>query len=403
MTESSRPPATHKPTDKPLLPPRRPEYDYHWGRMLGAVLVLLVIGGMVLYGYQAVFSSSAREGRQLVEKPIQTESTVATQRAVVEQSLDGQGGEPAPITDIIPPAPESQDRVKPLLEETIMRADELPQNMAGIESSESTGFLSQAAPDSAADLAEMDAVDKAAVKPITDGLPESAALSIEPVPEPVADVAESDGVAEVSARPITNELPESAALSIEPMPEPVADLAEPETVQEATAEPIPIFNPEVEAETFEAIAAMPEDVAPEPLQAEGSRLEDTVSLPAADTTSGSFQLQDQKRIAPQVKRFLLASSISNREPMGDLSEIGFKADGSTLVWAFSEVINQRDRRIHYVWLHEGSQVARVTVNIRGDRWRSFSSKTITRSMQGTWRVELQDDEGRILASAEFIL
>ena len=137
------------------------------------------------------------------------------------------------------------------------------------------------------------------------------------------------------------------------------------------------------------------------LQKESTNIADT--LLATDTTNSPFQLKELKILEPGVKRFLLPGSVSNKEPLGELNDISFNADGSAVVWTYSEVVDKRGSRLNYVWLHEGSQVAAVKVDIRGNRWRSYSSKVINQSMSGSWRVELHDGEGRLLASADFIL
>lgn len=137
------------------------------------------------------------------------------------------------------------------------------------------------------------------------------------------------------------------------------------------------------------------------LQEESSDVADT--LLATDTTNSLFQLKELKILDPGVKRFLLPGSVSNKEPLGELNDISFNADGSAVVWIYSEVVDKRGSRLNYVWLHEGSQVATVKVDIRANRWRSYSTKVINQSMSGSWRVELHDGEGRLLASADFLV
>lgn len=137
------------------------------------------------------------------------------------------------------------------------------------------------------------------------------------------------------------------------------------------------------------------------IQQESSDVADT--LLATDTTNSPFQLKALKILEPGVKRFLLPGSVSNKEPLGELNDISFNADGSAVVWIYSEVVDRRGSRLNYVWLHEGSQVATVKVDIRANRWRSYSTKVINQSMSGSWRVELHDGEDRLLASADFLV
>jgi hypothetical protein len=153
-------------------------------------------------------------------------------------------------------------------------------------------------------------------------------------------------------------------------------------------------------QSIEPQAEIPQNISLDP-QGESPDSADTTLT--VDTLNSPFQLKDLEILEPSVKRFLLTGSVSNREPEGELNEIGFTADGSAAVWAYSEVIDKKDRRLKYVWLHNGNQIATVPVNIGSNRWRSYSSKLINQSMSGAWRVELQDGKGRLMAGADFFL
>ncbi len=140
-----------------------------------------------------------------------------------------------------------------------------------------------------------------------------------------------------------------------------------------------------------------------PLQPQRESPESAVTTRPADSRSGHFQLKELKILEPSVKRFLLAGSVSNREPKGELNEISFTADGSAAVWVYSEIIDKKGSRYKYIWLHGGNPIATIPVNVGSNRWRSYSSKNIKKSMSGHWRVELQDGEGRLLANVDFFL
>jgi hypothetical protein len=153
-------------------------------------------------------------------------------------------------------------------------------------------------------------------------------------------------------------------------------------------------------EFSEPQAEIPQNI---PLEPQGESPDSAATKLTVDTLNSPFQLKELEILEPSVKRFLLAGSVSNREPEGELNEISFTADGSAVVWVYSEVIDKKGSRFRYVWLHGGNQIATVPVNVGSNRWRSYSSKLINLSMSGAWRVELQDGEGRLMASADFFL
>jgi type IV secretory pathway VirB10-like protein len=57
-------------------------------------------------------------------------------------------------------------------------------------------------------------------------------------------------------------------------------------------------------------------------------------------------------------------------------------------------------RIEHVWLREGVETARISLEIGGSNWRTYSVQTLAAA--GEWAVEARDDAGRVLARAEFV-
>lgn len=116
----------------------------------------------------------------------------------------------------------------------------------------------------------------------------------------------------------------------------------------------------------------------------------------------TFHLQEIKKFSPSVKRFTLARAITDREPIGTMESINMDSNGLAIVYAFSEIVGMKDQMLNYYWYHDEKRVAKVPIHIGSNRWRINSSKYINDKMQGTWSVELQTDNGQLLASAKFI-
>lgn len=115
-----------------------------------------------------------------------------------------------------------------------------------------------------------------------------------------------------------------------------------------------------------------------------------------------FRLQDVSVESPAVERFILAKSVINNEPRGDIQSITPKADGAAAIYCFSDVVGMKDKVLYYYWLRDGKTVAKVRVGAWGKRWRSHSSKILNPTMKGDWRVELRKADSTLLASAEFV-
>ena len=123
-----------------------------------------------------------------------------------------------------------------------------------------------------------------------------------------------------------------------------------------------------------------------------------------DEASGEGRLRPGSTsiVSPAVKRFVLAQTVTNNKPMGNLGDIVPNTRGIAEVSSFSEVIGLEGEVLEYRWLHEGEQVLKIRVPVGAERWRSHSTKKVYRKMNGAWRVELRDSSGNLLASIDFV-
>lgn len=62
---------------------------------------------------------------------------------------------------------------------------------------------------------------------------------------------------------------------------------------------------------------------------------------------------------------------------------------------------ENSSEIYHVWYHKEEEKARVKLDVKSDRWRTWSSKKIMNNWTGHWRVMVEDEKGRVLASESF--
>ncbi|MBK1643631.1 hypothetical protein CKO25_02945 [Thiocapsa imhoffii] len=104
-----------------------------------------------------------------------------------------------------------------------------------------------------------------------------------------------------------------------------------------------------------------------------------------------------------VERFALARSVVAREPRGVITDLRAMGEPPRQLSSYSEVTGLSGDVLHYVWLYEGEEVLRIRVPVTADSWRSHSTKRLGPGMTGTWRAELRDASGQLLASIDFRL
>ncbi|WP_339719635.1 DUF2914 domain-containing protein [uncultured Paraglaciecola sp.] len=91
----------------------------------------------------------------------------------------------------------------------------------------------------------------------------------------------------------------------------------------------------------------------------------------------------------QVERSQLTSGIENREPTDDLEgSVWGQVDEMKRVYFFTQVTGLANQQIIHRWLYQGEEKAAVTLNIGGDNWRTYSSKSLPHYWQGKWQVQV---------------
>lgn len=103
----------------------------------------------------------------------------------------------------------------------------------------------------------------------------------------------------------------------------------------------------------------------------------------------------------EVRKAVIAREIVDRVPKDDGTE--FSADVRRL-YCFTEIINGTDGEIRHRWFFNNKKVSEVSLKIKSDRYRTYSSKTIIPEMAGAWKVDIVDAADKsLLHSLEFIV
>jgi hypothetical protein len=127
------------------------------------------------------------------------------------------------------------------------------------------------------------------------------------------------------------------------------------------------------------------------------------AAPSGEMTTPSSEPAEtpKSEAAPQkgsVARIVLTTAIQNREPVDDLSSVG--AD-TTTIYLFTDLRGMQGEHITHRWMYNGQVVSDVGFDVKGNRWRVWSSKTLQPMFAGKWTVKVLDGAGNELASKEF--
>jgi len=92
------------------------------------------------------------------------------------------------------------------------------------------------------------------------------------------------------------------------------------------------------------------------------------------------------------------TGIENREP---LDQINFIENNIRTVFFFSDLRNLAGERVIHRWSYEGRVIAEVPFEVRGPRWRVWSSKEMKPEWTGDWIVEILKSDSEVIAAETF--
>lgn len=107
----------------------------------------------------------------------------------------------------------------------------------------------------------------------------------------------------------------------------------------------------------------------------------------------------QQMVDMNVTTAVVATGVQDREPTG-VAE-AFPADVGQLFFYTVFEGDFPETTVTHVWFRNEEEVSRVELQVRGPRWRTWSSKTIIAEWTGDWVARVVDASGTVLAEAAF--
>ncbi|TFB12741.1 DUF2914 domain-containing protein [Candidatus Marinimicrobia bacterium MT.SAG.4] len=101
----------------------------------------------------------------------------------------------------------------------------------------------------------------------------------------------------------------------------------------------------------------------------------------------------------KIERIVVSTGMENRQPVGESDTF---ADSVGTLFCYTEIRGTGDSTtVSHVWYHGENRRADVKLNVRGYRWRTWSTKVIQKDWTGDWRVDVVSTDGKILKSKRF--
>ena len=103
--------------------------------------------------------------------------------------------------------------------------------------------------------------------------------------------------------------------------------------------------------------------------------------------------------AGEVSRALFTVGVDNREPVLTVDSID--SNSYTSISFFTELNDMDGHNVTHQWTYADQVVFEKTFEVKGYRWRVWTSKTLIPSWTGTWTVNVLDDDRVVLTSTSF--
>ncbi|MCP4582806.1 MAG: DUF2914 domain-containing protein [candidate division Zixibacteria bacterium] len=101
----------------------------------------------------------------------------------------------------------------------------------------------------------------------------------------------------------------------------------------------------------------------------------------------------------QVEMIACGTDIEERELLGEATSFS-KDIGQIYCWT-QITGGEEPTTVDHIWHFAGVEKARVVLNVKYPRVRTWSSKTILPEWVGDWHVEAVDASGKVLATIDF--
>lgn len=122
------------------------------------------------------------------------------------------------------------------------------------------------------------------------------------------------------------------------------------------------------------------------------------AAPATTPPPAAAAAQAPAPATEQVLRAAFTSGIKNREPVNNILSLG---NNEHRIYYFTDLKGLQGQTVTHRWLYGGKVMAEVHFQVKGPRWRVWSSKELLPGQLGVWRVQVLDGAGRVIQESHF--
>jgi hypothetical protein len=99
-----------------------------------------------------------------------------------------------------------------------------------------------------------------------------------------------------------------------------------------------------------------------------------------------------------ISQAVFAKTVENREPVDIIKDA---SDSLGKIYFFTNMRNLTGERITHRWSYNNKIMAQISFDIKGQRWRVWSSKNLWHTWLGEWTVDVLNQHSDVLISKTF--
>jgi hypothetical protein len=119
---------------------------------------------------------------------------------------------------------------------------------------------------------------------------------------------------------------------------------------------------------------------------------------AATPRATTVSTEEGRVATPHVALARFTTAIENLEPV---DAVTFLTNDTSKIHFFTDLRGLEGNTITHRWEHDGEVMADVPFEVRGARWRVWSSKSLQPQWLGSWTVSVLKADGEVLAAESF--
>jgi hypothetical protein len=103
----------------------------------------------------------------------------------------------------------------------------------------------------------------------------------------------------------------------------------------------------------------------------------------------------------RISEMAVTTKIVRGNPIDSVHRISSASVKEIFCFTRLTATEETDTTIRHVWYRGNEKVGDYELPVKGERWRTFSRRVVSKGMSGDWRVDALDSDGKLLKSVKF--